>query len=73
MIASIRIQREDFDLTAEVAALTHATADAGAVASFTGHVRGDDDLAALTLEHYPAHDRSARSRAIAAEAGRAGR
>ncbi len=28
--------------------------DGGAVASFTGIVRGDDGVAAITLEHYPA-------------------
>lgn len=50
---SIRIQREDFDAAAELAALTDGSAKAGAVASFVGLVRGDDGLAAMTLEHYP--------------------
>lgn len=48
----IAIQREMFDLDAEVAAL--ADGAAGAVVSFTGHVRRDDGLTSLTLEHYPA-------------------
>lgn len=52
MQTRIRIQREDFDLNAEVAALTVA-GEAGAVASFTGHVRKEGNLSTLTLEHYP--------------------
>jgi molybdopterin synthase catalytic subunit len=45
----IRIQHEDFDIAAEIAALERA--GAGAVASFTGIVRGE--ASALLLEHYP--------------------
>jgi molybdopterin synthase catalytic subunit len=52
MKTKIKIQPEDFSIDAEVAALT-AEGDPGAVASFTGHVRREGDLAALTLEHYP--------------------
>ena len=52
MIA-IRIQQADFDVGAECDALAAGRRDAGAVVSFTGLVRGDDGLAALTLEHYP--------------------
>lgn len=52
MKSSIRIQTEDFDVGAELEALTQGT-DAGAVCSFTGHVRKEGDLTALTLEHYP--------------------
>jgi molybdopterin synthase catalytic subunit len=48
---TIRIQQEDFDIGAEIAKLN--AAGTGAVATFTGMVRGDDDLTALTLEHYP--------------------
>lgn len=51
MQAKIRIQAEAFDLSTEVAALADGTA--GAVASFTGHVRRENDLDHLTLEHYP--------------------
>ncbi len=46
---TIRIQREDFDVTAETAALR--TDDAGAVVTFSGVVRGE--ASALSLEHYP--------------------
>ena len=49
----IRIQREDFDVAAEVARLSRI-AGAGAIATFTGICRSEDGrLAALELEHYP--------------------
>ncbi len=50
----IRVGERDFDVAAELAALHESAGDAGAVATFTGHVRGDDGLIALILEHYPA-------------------
>lgn len=50
----IRVQERDFDVAAELAALAARAGDAGAVATFTGHVRADDGLDALVLEHYPA-------------------
>jgi molybdopterin synthase catalytic subunit len=56
MTATIRLQREAFDVGTEVAALTQARSDIGAVVSFTGICRGDENgepIAALTLEHYP--------------------
>ncbi|MFA6967794.1 molybdenum cofactor biosynthesis protein MoaE [Bosea sp. (in: a-proteobacteria)] len=50
----IRIQREDFDLAAEIAALSAGRRDIGAVVSFTGLCRDEGaTLAALELEHYP--------------------
>jgi molybdopterin synthase catalytic subunit len=52
----VRLQRQDFDVAAEVAALTRGRSDIGAVVTFTGICRGDEDgapIAALTLEHYP--------------------
>src|SRR5258707_1280924 len=49
---SVRIQREDFDVGAEIAKLSQGRIDIGAVATFTGICRGDD-IAAMTLEHYP--------------------
>jgi len=63
----IRIQREDFDLNREVADLT-VKGDAGAVSSFTGHVRKEGDLSTLTLEHYP-HMTEAEIARLVAEAG----
>ncbi len=53
---TVRLQREDFDIAAEIAALTRGRMDVGAVATFTGICRGDDKgerVAAMTLEHYP--------------------
>ena len=52
----IRVQREDFDAGAELAALTAGRTDVGGVASFIGLVRdmaGGAEVGAMTLEHYP--------------------
>jgi molybdopterin synthase catalytic subunit len=52
----IRVQREDFDVGAELAALTRGNTAIGGVTSFIGLVRdvaGDQRVAAMTLEHYP--------------------
>ena len=52
----VRIQEDDFDVAAELAAMQHGRTDIGAVASFVGCVRGHtpgDAISALTLEHYP--------------------
>src|SRR6185437_2861613 len=49
---SIRIQAEDFDIGAEIEALKR-DGNVGAVVTFTGVVRGDDNLRSLALEHYP--------------------
>ncbi len=51
---TVRVQREDFDPGAEIAALGVGGTEIGAVASFVGLVRGGTDgVAAMTLEHYP--------------------
>ncbi|OAP40562.1 molybdopterin synthase catalytic subunit [Sinorhizobium glycinis] len=51
---SVRVQREDFDLAAEVSALTRGRADIGAVVTFLGLCRDEaGSLDALELEHYP--------------------
>ena len=52
----IRVQREDFDLGAELAALTAGNHKIGGLAVFVGLVRdvvGEEALGAMTLEHYP--------------------
>jgi molybdopterin synthase catalytic subunit len=49
---AVRLQREDFDVGAEIARLSRGRTDIGAVASFTGICR-HDGIAAMTLEHYP--------------------
>lgn len=56
MRTMIRLQREAFDVADEVAALTRGRSDIGAVVTFTGLCRADENgepIAALTLEHYP--------------------
>ena len=52
----IRVQREDFDAGAEIAALSQGDTAIGGVAAFIGLVRdiaGDGAVSAMTLEHYP--------------------
>jgi len=53
---TVRLQREPFDVAAEAAKLSRGRADVGAVVTFTGICRGNEEgepIAALTLEHYP--------------------
>jgi len=57
----IKVQREDFDVGAEIERLTAGRHDIGGVATFIGLVRefvgsagvGDAKVGAMTLEHYP--------------------
>ncbi len=52
----IRVQREDFDIGAEIARVTAGDHRIGGVASFVGLVRdvaGGERVGAMTLEHYP--------------------
>lgn len=56
MTVTIRLQREAFDAASEAAALTRDRTDVGAVVTFTGVCRADENgqpIAALHLEHYP--------------------
>lgn len=51
---AVRVQEADFDIGAEIAALTQGHADTGAVVTFTGLVRDmGTGAGAMTLEHYP--------------------
>lgn len=57
----IRVQQEDFDPAAEIARVTGGRTDIGAVVTFTGLVRAEDDntgpadvVTSMTLDHYPA-------------------
>jgi molybdopterin synthase catalytic subunit len=53
---TIRVQAEDFDVGAEIAALTRGMPKVGAVASFVGLVRDVNEgagVAEMSLEHYP--------------------
>ncbi len=54
--SSIRIQENDFDLSAEIAALRKGDPRVGAVVSFLGTVRDmnyGSQVKGMTLEHYP--------------------
>ncbi len=56
MTTTIRLQRQAFDVAAEVDLLTRGRTDIGAVVTFTGLCRADENgepIVALTLEHYP--------------------
>ena len=55
-VPRVSIQTEDFDLSAEVAALRRENKGVGAVCSFVGTVRDrneGDQVASMELEHYP--------------------
>jgi molybdopterin synthase catalytic subunit len=58
-MARVQIQTDDFDLSAEVAALRAGDGGVGAVVAFVGTVRDRHDghlppeISALELEHYP--------------------
>jgi molybdopterin synthase catalytic subunit len=52
----IKVQREDFDIGAELAQLTDGNTKVGGLASFVGLVRDladQGEVSAMTLEHYP--------------------
>jgi molybdopterin synthase catalytic subunit len=69
---SVRVQREDFEVGAEVARLTAGRTDIGAIVTFTGVVRADNDhtgIAGMTLEHYPGMTEQELAR-VEAEAGK---
>jgi molybdopterin synthase catalytic subunit len=56
MTTIVRLQREAFDVAAEAERMTRGRTDIGAVITFTGLCRADENgkpIAALTLEHYP--------------------
>ena len=52
----IRVQEQDFDIGAEMAALRRGRTDIGAIAAFAGLVRDHASsgyVTAMTIEHYP--------------------
>jgi molybdopterin synthase catalytic subunit len=52
----IRVQREDFDLGAEIAKLGAGDLEVGGIAAFVGRMRATAEgkaVRAMTLEHYP--------------------
>ena len=53
---AVRVQAEDFDIGAELDALTRGNPSIGGLCSFVGLVRdmaGGETVGAMTLEHYP--------------------
>ena len=53
---SVNVQADDFDVGAEINALSAGRSDIGAVVTFTGLVRdmaGGEEIADMELEHYP--------------------
>ncbi len=53
---TVRVQLEDFDIGAEIGRLTAGRTDIGAIVTFTGIVRAENEgasLTSMTLEHYP--------------------
>ncbi len=65
---TIRVQAEDFDVGAELAALRASDARVGALASFLGLVRDINDgasVAGMTLEHYPGMTEKALAQIVA--------
>ena len=56
MCSEVSVQEADFDVGAEIGALSAGRPAVGAVASFVGVVRDVNDgsgVHAMTLEHYP--------------------
>jgi molybdopterin synthase catalytic subunit len=53
---AVRVQTDDFDVGAEINAMRLSNPNIGAVVSFVGQVRDlndGDNVATMTLEHYP--------------------
>jgi molybdopterin synthase catalytic subunit len=64
----VRIQAEDFDAGAEIAALRRGNSKIGAVASFIGVCRDANDgdaVSTMTLEHYPGMTEKALEKIVA--------
>jgi molybdopterin synthase catalytic subunit len=65
---TVRVQTQDFDVGAEMAALRRANPKIGAVASFIGVVRDvneGDAVHGMTLEHYPGMTERALEKIVA--------
>lgn len=70
---SVRIQAEDFDVSAEMAAMRRGDPAIGAMVSFVGLVRDaneGDAVSEMTLEHYPGMTEKAISKIVAEALGR---
>jgi molybdopterin synthase catalytic subunit len=65
---AVRVQTEDFDIGAEMAAMRRGNPKIGAIASFVGVVRDLNegaDVAEMTLEHYPGMTEKALEKIVA--------
>ena len=65
---TVRVQIEDFDAGAEMAAMRRSNPKIGALASFVGVVRDMNegaDVAQMTLEHYPGMTEKALDQIVA--------
>jgi molybdopterin synthase catalytic subunit len=72
-MAHIKVQTEDFDIGAEIAALTVGRTDIGGIGCFVGTVRADtkgSTVTGMTLEHYPGMTERAIARIVDQAAGR---
>ena len=70
---SVRVQEQDFDVSAELALMRKDNPKIGAIASFVGVVRDineGDSVATMTLEHYPGMTEKAISEIIDQARGR---
>lgn len=70
---TVRVQGEDFDVGAELARMTDGDYSVGGLCSFVGLVRdvaGEDEIDAMTLEHYPGMTEKALSEIEAEALGR---
>ena len=70
---TVKIQIQDFDISAEIAALRRGNPKVGAVASFVGVVRDvneGDAVAEMVLEHYPGMTEKAIEEIIVQARGR---
>ena len=68
-MATIRVQQADFDIGAELAAVSAGRADIGGIGCFVGTVRngtGGRAITAMVLEHYPGMTERAMARIAAA-------
>jgi len=69
---SVSVQEQDFDIGAEISALTRGRHQVGALATFTGLVRDMNDgsgVHAMTLEHYPGMTETALEEIVAQARG----
>lgn len=71
--ATVSVQREDFDISAEIRRVAAGNRDIGAVVSFTGLVRGgsgDAVIQSMELEHWPGVTEAALARIVEEADGR---